>query len=606
MNLKSVEPYSRGDTIDQQYLVDDIKRGNMGVVYLCTHVRTNEPIAIKTFDSRFLNSEANRRNFLNEASTWIHLERHPNIVEARFLKMIDDHPYLFLERVIADNPRGATLKDLFFTQTIDYRSMLQIAIHICDGMIHALNRFPNLVHRDLKSENILIGTEGLPKVSDFGMTMRPVLENAEPRQNQYDLDLPFHPSELARRMEGTPAYASPEQCQCQPLDTRSDIYSFGCILYHMTTRHLPFHRNTVEETIISHIRETPVSPIERNKIIPRDFSNLIVKCLEKNPRNRFDSFDSIRMALIDLYEFTFYERPNSFQTGVPLKIDEYIERAKSFALLFQYEHGRSELMKAIRLDPARSEIYYLLGQYSYMEGQYNRAILELKEAARVIRDDAGLYELLGKTYQALSYNEEAIIHFRESIRISPERDSSYHHLIALLLKRNQEREAETVIQKALLSCKDQIPFLLRLAKLYERIGRRDDQYEILEKVVHLNPQQSESLLRLAELCLETKRNHQAREWVERVMKLHPKSFHELYRLGLLYIALKNPRRAAEVWKNAAMTGEGNGGFYLELAALFNSMRNYEEAWQYVLRAEEKGEEISSLKFEIQARRLKGR
>lgn len=606
MTLKHIDPFSRGDIIDRRYRVDDVKRGNMGVVYLCEDIQRHEPIAIKTIDNRFLNTEANRSNFFQEASTWIHLERHPNIVEARALRLIDDHPYLFLERVIADNPRGATLKDLLFTQTIDYRRILQIGVHICDGMIHALKKIPTLVHRDLKSENILIGKEGLPKISDFGMTMRPIPEIVESPKYSIGLDLPVPLTELARRMEGTPAYASPEQCQCLPLDTRSDIYSLGCLFYHLSTRQLPFHRATVEETILAHVRETPTPPIERNRTVPRDFSRLILTCLEKNPRNRFDSFDSVRMELIDLYEFSFYESPKTFCLGLPLTIEEYIERAKSFALLDQYIHARSELMKALNLDSTRSDVYYLLGRYSYKEREYKRALQEFTEAARGIKNDAEFQAFFGKTYQSLSFYNEAEFHYKESIRLAPENDSVYHDWITILFHRNQMQKAESLLYAALRCCRDKSSFLRRLIELYERMDRKNELYETLKELVLLDPDDAISLIRLAELSLESKHPRYAMEWMEKAAKIHPKSFRDLYRLGLLFLAQKNPRRASEIWKTAAATGEGNGAFYRELATLLQSLRLYDDAWVFILRAEEKGEDVGPLKIDIQARRLKSR
>ncbi len=606
MSLIEREPFVKGDIIERRYLVEDIKRGNMGFVYLCLDRKYNQPIAIKTFDNRYLYSEKNRRSFLNEASTWIQLERHPNIVEAKYLKLIDDHPYLFLERVVADNPRGSTLKDLLFTQTIELQRILQIAIHICDGMIHAVGKIPPLVHRDLKSENILIGQDGIPKISDFGMTLSIESDDFSSPKYQYDVDLPYHPIELARRMEGTPAYASPEQCKCETLDTRSDIYSLGCILYYMTTRRLPFHRDTVEQTILAQVREQPRSPREIHRTIPDDLNSLIMVCLEKNPDNRYNSFDDVRMELVELFEFRFNHYPESYQIGSQISVDEYIDRSESFALLMQYKRAREELMKAIKLDPDNSDIYNHLGQYSYMEGEYQRALLELKAALAGMSRNASLHESMGKAYQALTLTDEAELHYREAIRLDPLLSSAYHGLIALLLKRGEADKAEALLKIATDKCEDKVPFYFRLANLYQRMGKNQEQYEYLERVIQLDPHHIESFLRLAEISIESNRMHQGEEWTEQAARCSTNSYRQLYRLGSLYLSVNNPRKAIEYWKMAAATGEGDGLFYSKLAFLLNSMMFHDDAWRFALRAEEKGEDIKALKFDIQARRLRGR
>lgn len=603
MNSSEFAPFNAGDVIDGRYRVEDVKRGNMGIVYLCSDMEKNEPIAVKTFDVRFLDTEPGRRRFLTEASMWIQLERHPNIVEARFLKLIDHHPYLFLERVIADNMRGATLKDLLFTQTIDDRRILQIAIQICDGMIHALSRFPDLVHRDLKSENVLIGREGTPKVSDFGMTISPLMESedADEERDDRNRSAGSTPSEWAKRMEGAPAYASPEQCRCQTVDTRSDIYSFGCILYRMATKQLPFQRATVEETILAQIQEKPPSPRSINPAASVELSQVILKCLEKRPADRYDSFDSVRMELIDLYEFTFFERPQSIRRGIPLTLEEYLDRAKSFALLGQYAHARAELLKAAKLDSACWEIYYWLGRCSFLSGQSNRAIIELKEALKGMPDDPEIHEMLGKAYLGFSYDSQAEKHLDKAIQLAPERPDAYLELANLYIKRRNPYKAEILLMEGSRYCRDKGPFYHRLIDLYERIGDQEKQYAVLERHLQENPEDVESLIRLAELSAELRRGSLALEWADRAVKARPKSFSMLYRLGAVYNGLKKEENAIELWKAAARTGRGDGSFYREVAEALNGMRRYSEAWQYLVMAEEKGEDVRVLKEEVRTR-----
>lgn len=286
--------FQPGDLILSRYFVEETRRGGMGIVYLCVDRASHKPVAIKTFEDRYLDSERNRKKFLEEACTWIELGSHPNIVRAYSVFLIDEKPYLLIERVASQQYRGATLKDYIYSNPITEQDILQIGIHICDGMLYAQRKFPGFVHRDLKTENILITQEGEPKISDFGLTLR-----QNPHEENDDIDNSFTlPSrdnslDLARLvqcLEGAPAYASPEQCLGKSLDTRSDIYSFGIILYALVVKSPPFHRSTVEETLLAHLSETPIEPIRKNPAIQPSLSKLIMDCLEKEPNRRVSSF----------------------------------------------------------------------------------------------------------------------------------------------------------------------------------------------------------------------------------------------------------------------------------------------------------------------------
>ena len=299
-----------GDIIDERYLIQDVKRGAMGVVYLCEDTLRSGLVAIKTFQNTYLNSEENCQRFLEEALMWIQLGKHPNVVQAFGLRLIEGKPFLLLERVVAGARRGVTLKHLFFSQPVTSQFMIQTAIHICSGMMHALYKFPNFVHSDLKSENILIGEDDIPKITDFGLTSRWKQIQRDPHVDTRS----WSSTVLAANMEGTPAYASPEQCQLLPLDTRSDIYSFGCILYHLATKRLPFLKKEVSDYIEAHVHEPPVNPVELNCDVPPSYANIILKCMAKKPGQRYPTFEVLRHTLIQLH-LDLYGVPQRLQAG---------------------------------------------------------------------------------------------------------------------------------------------------------------------------------------------------------------------------------------------------------------------------------------------------
>jgi len=594
-----------GDQLGGRYQIEEIKRGNMGIVYLCVDQSTQQPVALKTFDSRYFCSDRCRLAFLKEASTWIQLERHPNIVQAYSLQQLDSQPYLLLERIQSPHYRGSTLKDLIFSEPLSVRRMIQIGVHICDGMIHALSKFPGLVHRDLKSENILAGSDGLPKISDFGMTLEKEPDPSAagsgiPRNGTLDLTL------MAHRMTGTPAFASPEQCLSLSLDTRSDIYSFGCILYHMAVKRMPFHRDSIEKTILAQMFEAPVPPQDLNGQIPRNYSDLILTCLEKRPENRFDSFSSLRQELIYLYEVLFGGKPVSLRAGLPLRVEDYVERAQSFAFIHQYVHAQSELHKALQANPRRADVFYHLSKISFQQRQFERALSESEKALTVMPHDPQLHLLRGRIYRALSRTGEAEQAYQQAIQLDPTQTATYTELVCLLIDRKDYLSAERVIRDALFYCGEEGSLYLLLAEVQEHKGKFHEQYQSLEKAAALLPKHVGCLLTLAELSSRFHRYSNALAWAFKALRATPRTFQEWHRLGRVFRQLNDLRLAAEAWSRAAALGQGDADFYLELATLYWNLREYDEAWTYALEAERLGADGHHLKAKIQSQRRHSR
>lgn len=594
-----------GDRIGGRYLIEEIRRGNMGIVYLASDLDTSQPIALKTLETRYLDSQRNRDAFMREASTWIQLERHPNIVQAYSLQQFGSQPYLLLERILTRNLRGSTLKDLIFTEPVSIQRMIQIGIHICDGMIHALSKFPGLVHRDLKSENILAGPDGMPKISDFGMTLEreadnPVQGSLIHRNGTLDL------TDMAQRMTGTPAFASPEQCLSWPLDTRSDIYSFGCVLYHMAVKRMPFHRDTIEKTILAQVYETPAPPHVINEQIPRDFSALVLNCLEKKPESRFDSFSSLRQELFYLHEVLFGEKPVSFRGGLPLTVDEYVARAQSFVLIQQYTQAQAELRKAVQAYPRRVDVYYHLGRISFLQKRYERALAECEKARDALPDDPDLHLLLGKICHALSLSDQAEQAFHKAIRLAPDRAEAYRESAALCLERQDYLAAERILRDALVLCEAKGPLYLQLAELHQRTGKINERYEALENAAQWLPKDVDCLISLAELSERFQQPARAMAWAFKALQASPRTFPEWYRLGLVFLRMKDTRLAAEAWAHAAALGEGDMDFFLELTSLYLNLREYDDAWTYALEAERLGADVHQLKVSIQTKRIRSR
>jgi serine/threonine protein kinase len=151
--------YEPGALIGSRYLVYKALAGGMGEVYLCLDTKLNYPIALKTFQERFLTSEDARKTFRKEVSTWIALEKHPNIVRCFYMEEIDNRPFMFLEWIANVRTQGSDLRSWLKNGHLHSKLALSFAIDICRGLVHAQRKQPGIVHRDLKPENVLISQE---------------------------------------------------------------------------------------------------------------------------------------------------------------------------------------------------------------------------------------------------------------------------------------------------------------------------------------------------------------------------------------------------------------------------------------------------------------
>src|SRR5260221_149421 len=213
--------FRRGEVLGNRYEVRNIVRGGMGIIYLCYDLETRSPVAIKTFQGRFLENERAMARFIQEARTWIRLEKHNHIVQAKLVKDIGnervrERPHIVLEYIAGPEGLGPDLKSWIDHRRLDLEHSLQIALGICLGMEHAVQQVPGLVHRDLKPANILVRHDGIAKVTDFGLAYSLDSAQESPDAAQVDKALPNRLTRVGA-IVGTAPYMSPEQCRGEAL-----------------------------------------------------------------------------------------------------------------------------------------------------------------------------------------------------------------------------------------------------------------------------------------------------------------------------------------------------------------------------------------------------
>ena len=304
-----------GEHIESRYLVHDVGKSGTSVLYFCHDELFDTPVAIKTprYDSakQLKNS---MEIFVQGAKRWILAGKETGVVEAYTLFTVptDDGlnvPYLVVEFIKGDPRSGSSLRGWIHDSRFDLQLKLNFAHAICSGMIKIQKKLgrpgADFVHLNLKPQNILVTHEGTLKITDIGLAEIAYKKAVQGQlfspslKNQDDLQA----FAAAKVILGTPPYMSPEQCVGRrAIDRRSDIYSFGCILYEMCTGRFVFEAKSAGEFIEKHLETPPVSPRKWDPGIPVTFEKLIMKCLLKMPEERPSDFEEIREELKGIME----------------------------------------------------------------------------------------------------------------------------------------------------------------------------------------------------------------------------------------------------------------------------------------------------------------
>jgi beta-lactam-binding protein with PASTA domain/tRNA A-37 threonylcarbamoyl transferase component Bud32 len=250
-------------------ILERVGTGGMAEVYRARDELLGRDVAVKVLSERFSRDRSFVERFRREAQAAANLN-HPNIVSLFDYGSDDDTYFIVMEFI-----DGSSLSDIIRREGA---LMPERAAEIASDVARALDRAhaQSLVHRDIKSGNIMITRTGQTKVTDFGIA-RAVGRDGEQTMTQTGMVI------------GTASYLSPEQAQGNPVDGRSDVYSLGVVLFEMLTGRTPFSGDTALSIAYKHVREDPPPPSELNRDVPAQLDAVTLKALAKNPDNRYSS-----------------------------------------------------------------------------------------------------------------------------------------------------------------------------------------------------------------------------------------------------------------------------------------------------------------------------
>jgi len=283
-----------GQTISHYKILEKLGEGGMGVVYKAEDTKLGRTVALKFLTPQAVGNEEEKTRFIHEAKAAAALN-HPNICTVHEIDEYEDQSFITMECI-----EGESLKAKIKSGPLRVDEAVEIAVEIAEGLQEAHSK--GIIHRDVKSANIMLTATGRVKVMDFG------LAKSSGR------------TQLTRSgtTVGTVAYMSPEQGRGDPVGFQSDIWSLGIVLYEMITGELPFKADYEQATIYLIINEEPPSIQNWRSDVPNKLERIIEKALKKDVRERYQSAEDLKK---DLELLTDTARPSSTKSDMTDKQD---------------------------------------------------------------------------------------------------------------------------------------------------------------------------------------------------------------------------------------------------------------------------------------------
>ena len=522
-----------GQTISHYRIIEKLGGGGMGVVYLAEDTRLDRKVAIKFLPAEVATDERAKQRLLREAKTAATLD-HPNICSIYEVGEEDSHSFIILQYI-----EGETLAARLKRHLPDLREALAIATQVADALNEAHGR--GIIHRDIKPENIMLTTRNQVKVLDFGLAKVVRDSSVMGADTASMLSIPG-------MVMGTVPYMSPEQVRGEELDSRSDIFSFGTVLYELLSGRRPFEAKSSAE-VISAILTTQPPPISRSSLghSGSGEEQLIRKCLEKDAALRYQTMGDLIPDLQQIrreYE-TGQVTPRSVTTVKPKAIGD--------------KGGRSRVSRLGLVLTSLALVLAAAGVWFFSFRSLKRTPAAAVMSSNAVAYDAYMRGKVNVGSENPDNNNAAIKLFEQSVAADPNFAAAYAELArAYTIK---ARYSGTAAEKQ---------------KLYE-----DAEVDV-EKALAIDPNLAEGhFARGLILWTPYKRfpHEQAIQSYHRAIELNPNFDEAHHQLGFIYLHIGLLDKAQQEIEKALAINSSNTLARYRLGVINMCRAKYEEAFQ---------------------------
>ncbi|OFV92518.1 MAG: hypothetical protein A3H28_04650 [Acidobacteria bacterium RIFCSPLOWO2_02_FULL_61_28] len=540
-----------------EFYVHDMKGGKgksgMGIVYIVVDASSATPYAVKTFQRWCLETPELIQRFLREAETWIRLEQHANIVRAHYVSTLQGQPYVFLEYVA-----GSDLRKKLAAGALPLRSALRYSIQFCRGMAYAQKKVRGLVHRDVKPENCMFTPDDVLKVTDFGLvkvlagseampTHVPVgaAEPASEEQSQ------FFRTQKGDAGVGTLPYMAPEQfTDFADVTVKADIYSFGVMLYEMLTGMRPFRARRPEDWYYQHSKVMPQDPYMRKPDIPLPLSQLVMRCMAKEPKDRYPDFAALEIELgLLLKQFCQEEVPQ--QGAHEMEAWEILNKGTALNNLGRIKEALVCFDKALEILPRFDAAWLDKGVALAQLGREKEATDCYEKALEINPNSAHAWYNLGIVQQSRDANEEALASYDRAVTLNPLHDAAWLNKGVILRKQLRSKEAIACYDKVLaINSKSAVAWYNRGFAL-KQLGHSQEEIFCYDRALAIDPQYVDAWLNRGVALRKSNRLIEALACYNKILEVQPKHPDAWYNKGVVLRRLGQAREAREAFAKAA-------------------------------------------------------
>ncbi|MFO1457815.1 MAG: serine/threonine-protein kinase [Verrucomicrobiota bacterium] len=523
--------------------------GGFGVVYVVTDENSGGIGALKALHPRLLVDQGNKEKFERELMLWVRLGGHPHIVSARSVLPEGAQLVVFMDYVAPDHAGRITLQDHLnlCNDPLAPEAVLKWAIQFCHALEHAAVCGIG-AHRDIKPANILVDHKGDLRVSDFGLatagsaTPTPAMMNARGSMNSFVVV-----QSDQRMICGTPGYIAPEIFRGEAADARSDMFSFGLVLWQLArgSRSLPYPPLRGNDMLAYLKLAYDIQAQERIPRIDGKLGQIVALCLRASPNERPQNFKELRgrcEALLREMTGATYELPSRKHVD----ISEVLNAAQSYLMLSQHERALQNADRAIQMDAANSRAWAIKGTILFLLTRFEEADTCFQQALNL--DSEELVALGNRPYLLIAFGrqDEAMKHLDQLLKLSP------MNPVAWLKKGELELEWEHGTNETALKC--------------------------FERSLQLNPNHQKAWSYKGDLLRRLGRNQEAVVCYDEAVVRDPHFIRAWMHRGISLSALGQTSTAVESFKKALDLDSNDAVVWFNLGVTLHGAKNMQEAF----------------------------